>query len=127
MKRLLSCLIILISALQTNASHLMGGEITWQCLPTGEYKFFMKLYRDCNGVSFSPVGVSLDVSNKPGLTSIPMTIISQPTYRQNVTQIQELQSHVQALPEPQPELLRNFISIKPNHFKWCTPSGRLDI
>ncbi|HQU99656.1 MAG TPA: hypothetical protein PLO59_00795, partial [Bacteroidia bacterium] len=77
MKRLLFLLLLTSCFLQSSASHLMGGEITWQCLPTGEYRFFMKLYRDCNGVSFPTTGISLDVSNKPGLTSIPMTIISQ--------------------------------------------------
>ncbi len=31
------------------ASHILGGEITWQCLGSGQYEFTLKLYRDCTG------------------------------------------------------------------------------
>ena len=31
------------------ATHIMGGEITWSCTPSGQYIFKMKLYRDCQG------------------------------------------------------------------------------
>lgn len=58
------------------ASHLMGGEITWTCLGSGQYVFQMKLYRDCNGVQ-GPASVSLDVFNNPNLLSIPLTLSSQ--------------------------------------------------
>ncbi len=29
------------------ASHYMGGEIRWECLPNGNYRFIMKVYREC--------------------------------------------------------------------------------
>lgn len=61
---------------QVDASHLMGGEITWDCLGGGQYVFNMKLYRDCNG-AVVPSTVSLDVSNCPALTSIPLNLVSQ--------------------------------------------------
>jgi hypothetical protein len=32
------------------ADHMMGGEITWQCQPNGNFVFTLKLYRDCNGI-----------------------------------------------------------------------------
>jgi|GEM_PF-286476 len=31
------------------ATHFMGGEITWECLPNGNYRFIMRVYRECNG------------------------------------------------------------------------------
>lgn len=34
------------------ASHVLGGEITWKCLSTGKFIFYMKVYRDCTGVDF---------------------------------------------------------------------------
>ncbi len=72
-------LLLIFTALfssKTNASHLMGGEITWDCVGGGQYVFTMKLYRDCNGISTSAV-VSLAVFNHPTVTSIPLSLISQ--------------------------------------------------
>ncbi|HLG02865.1 MAG TPA: hypothetical protein VI731_04680, partial [Bacteroidia bacterium] len=57
-------------------SHLMGGEITWQCQGSGEFIFKMKLYRDCNGAN-GPAVATLDVFNNPLLTQIPLTLFSQ--------------------------------------------------
>jgi hypothetical protein len=31
------------------ASHIMGGEITWECTGTNQYRFILTLYRDCTG------------------------------------------------------------------------------
>ncbi|MBA3972172.1 MAG: hypothetical protein H0X46_08515, partial [Bacteroidetes bacterium] len=61
---------------KTNASHLMGGEITWDCVGGGQYVFTMKLYRDCNGIATSSI-VSLSVWNHPTVFSIPLNLISQ--------------------------------------------------
>jgi hypothetical protein len=61
---------------KTNASHLMGGEITWDCVGGGQYVFSMKLYRDCNGIAPSAI-VSLSVFNHPTVSSIPLNLISQ--------------------------------------------------
>ncbi|MEO8148959.1 MAG: gliding motility-associated C-terminal domain-containing protein [Bacteroidia bacterium] len=77
MKRiLLACFTLLLMITNARASHLMGGEITWKCLPTGQFRFFMKVYRDCNGIPFGPP-VSLDVHNHPSLSSISMNLVSQ--------------------------------------------------
>lgn len=61
---------------KAEASHLMGGEITWDCQGGGQYIFTMKLYRDCNGNGVTSV-VNLDVSNLPGLSTITLNLISQ--------------------------------------------------
>lgn len=48
-----------------------GGEITWACTPQGNFRFIMKLYRDCAGP-----GTFADTlwirSNAPGFDSIGM-------------------------------------------------------
>ena len=41
----------------SSASHYMGGEITWECIPAGQanagkYIFQMKVYRECAGIQF---------------------------------------------------------------------------
>lgn len=38
-----------ILALPTQAAHIIGGVITYECLGEGNYRFTMKLYRDCAG------------------------------------------------------------------------------
>lgn len=75
MKRLLQILFLffMISSNQLMATHYMGGEITWQCLHNGNYKFVMKLYRECYGITFSNTE-TITVSNYPGLSSITMTL-----------------------------------------------------
>lgn len=31
------------------ASHILGADITWECLGNGSFRFFVNAYRDCNG------------------------------------------------------------------------------
>lgn len=66
-------LLIFFGANQTMASHYMGGEITWQCLGNGKYRFIMKLYRECSGVSYGTTE-TISVSNYSGLNSITMNL-----------------------------------------------------
>jgi len=70
-------LLFLNFAIKANATHLMGGEITWVCLGNGFYQFQMKVYRDClTAVYITNAGpISLSVHNHPSVTSIPMSII----------------------------------------------------
>lgn len=62
-----------LTAGQLFASHYMGGEITWECLSNGRFKFTMKLYRECNGVTYNATE-TINVANYPGLTSITMNL-----------------------------------------------------
>lgn len=74
MKKLLFIVLLNIAIIPASmASHLMGGEITWECLNTGRYVFTMKIYRDCNGTVIGTGNQTLDVSNYSGLSSITMT------------------------------------------------------
>lgn len=68
--------LILLQPFRLNASHLMGGEITWACQGNGSYIFTMKLYRDCNGVPLQ-LPVSLRVHNHPSVSGIPLQLVSQ--------------------------------------------------
>ncbi len=61
------------------ATHVMGGEITWECLANGRYIFTLKIYRDCNGVAFNTNNHALQVHNYPNIgniTQIPLTFFS---------------------------------------------------
>lgn len=68
-------LLFLLCCGHVQASHIMGGEITWTCLGNGQYRFRMKIYRDCNGVALNPP-YNLRVHNHPTVQSIPMTLLS---------------------------------------------------
>ena len=72
-------IIICWSKVPVFATHLMGGEITWTCMGGGNYRFQMKVYRDCSTpVPVVPPGgsVALTVHNHPSVSSIPMTQVS---------------------------------------------------
>lgn len=76
MKKLLAILMMLfVFANNSNATHLMGGEITWECIKTGsdsgKYIFKIKVYRDCQGVPID-TSVFLAAHNVPGLSTIPL-------------------------------------------------------
>src|SRR4030095_3257575 len=57
------------------ASHGMGGEITWTCLPGGQFKFQMKFYRDCNGIP-GPGTIMLNTT-VPGVPFIYLPLFAQ--------------------------------------------------
>ena len=77
MRKLIFILVLFLSHFRGNTSHLMGGEITWQCQGTGEYVFQLKLYRDCLGPSVSTLGQYIKIWNHPALDSIPISLVSQ--------------------------------------------------
>ncbi len=54
----------LLLSSQSFASHLLGGEIIWECLPSGQYRFTLTLYRDCTGATLGTGGQTL-ISNSP--------------------------------------------------------------
>jgi hypothetical protein len=69
MKRILLFLILgffFLGPVDVSASHYMGGEITWQCTPQGNFKFIMKVYRECAGINY-PASVTLQ-TNATGVT-----------------------------------------------------------
>ncbi|HIE73740.1 MAG TPA: hypothetical protein EYQ06_05665, partial [Flavobacteriales bacterium] len=72
-------LLFTLSFTQIKASHLMGGEITWECVKSGStqgmYIFTMKVYRDCNGVNLSTNPITLS-TNHPIISSMQLDWIS---------------------------------------------------
>ncbi|MFT6166245.1 MAG: gliding motility-associated-like protein [Vicingaceae bacterium] len=61
------------------ATHIMGGEITWECLNNGQYVFTLKVYRDCNGIGYNVNNIALEAHNYPNagnITLIPVSFFS---------------------------------------------------
>jgi hypothetical protein len=47
---------------KAKATHLLGGSITWECTPTGQYVFTLTLYRDCTGIPLSANAQTLNTN-----------------------------------------------------------------
>lgn len=77
MRRVLLVITVLVlGAVGAKASHLIGGDISWDCLGNGQYKFYLKLYRDCQSqVALAHPGIK--VWNHPTVTDIAVTLVSQ--------------------------------------------------
>lgn len=75
MKRIkIFLLLLLLSVPEVLATHYMGGEITWECLANGRYRFIMKLYRECGTSVNYYTTETINVSNYLPPTSITMTL-----------------------------------------------------
>lgn len=72
----LSLIVLLMSYKTSQATHLMGGEITWACQGNGKYIFTMKLYKDCNDPFAVQYPISIRVHNHPTVSVIPMSVFS---------------------------------------------------
>ena len=79
MKKIILVLLIFFFIIESKATHLMGGEITWECIKTGpksgQYVFQMKLYRDCQGVALNNSTEYLTVHNST-ISSIILNRVS---------------------------------------------------
>lgn len=58
----------------SSASHIVGGEIGWDCLSNGKFRFYMVIYRDCTGI---PFGYRDEILNIDGST-LPKTSTGNP-------------------------------------------------
>jgi gliding motility-associated-like protein len=86
MMRVLLLLILTVFCFRANATHVMGGEITWKCTGNG-YVFQLVFYRDCNGVDINPVSENLKIWNHPSLSTIPVLFVSRTDISPNCTQV----------------------------------------
>jgi gliding motility-associated-like protein len=53
---------LLFIKLSSFATHVQGGEITYQCLGGNQYKITMALYRDCAGIA-APVTMTVNIKS----------------------------------------------------------------
>lgn len=73
MRYLIVCLLSIASLSPAMATHLMGGEITWECTPSGQYIFTMVVYREC-GQGAVPLQPNQTISSQAA--TIPVSRIS---------------------------------------------------
>ncbi|MFC2100627.1 gliding motility-associated C-terminal domain-containing protein [Bacteroidota bacterium] len=61
------------------ATHYMGGEITWECLSNGRFKFTLKYYRECytsNGGSAANFGTTVTLNSTSPAGNITLYRVS---------------------------------------------------
>lgn len=73
--------------LVASASHVMGGEITYKHLGSGNYQFELVFYRDCNGADVNAVSENLRVWNHPTLSVIPVLFVQRQDLSPSCTQV----------------------------------------
>lgn len=62
-KALSFAVLMLFSFGKVNASHFMGGDITYVCIGPNQYSIVAKLFRDCNGITL-PATISVNISSQ---------------------------------------------------------------
>jgi gliding motility-associated-like protein len=61
-------IVFLSSTFTAKASHVSGGDITYNCIGPNQYEITFKMYRDCSGITV-PTSIPVNFSNTCGLTS----------------------------------------------------------
>lgn len=73
-RSLLVLVLLIFSQFSIKASHILGGEITWECANNGDYIFTLTLYQDCNGNQI--LGPPETIINPAG-TNIQCILVSE--------------------------------------------------
>lgn len=84
--RLFIAFLFSLSASQISATHLMGGNITYECVGNNTYEFTVELYRDCNGINLGNT-VDLNLTSASCGQNINITLELIPSGAQIVTPI----------------------------------------
>ncbi|RYD79012.1 MAG: hypothetical protein EOP53_10280, partial [Sphingobacteriales bacterium] len=60
--RILLCMFLLMGVQHARADHMVGSDITWECMGKDTFKITVTAYRDCNGIPFPNTPISLKPS-----------------------------------------------------------------
>ena len=70
--RLFFLLVAIFYGLSTQANHVLGGNITWDCAGAGQYAITLTIYKDCYGTPGNPSNESI-VFYPSGCGAIPFS------------------------------------------------------
>lgn len=71
-RKILTLLFTAFLAVQSNASHIAGGEIYWDCIGPNQYEITLVLYRDCSGINVA-LNETIDFSSPCGNQTLQVT------------------------------------------------------
>lgn len=87
MKKLLCAFAILFS-LNAFASHVPGGQITYECVGPNQFKIILTLFEDCGTAFTGTTPETITISNDCGIPGYPTTTsATQTLYQQEVSQL----------------------------------------
>ena len=72
-KIFLLLIVILGFQYEASASHMMGGDIAYECISPGKYKLVIKIYRDCRGIPFNSPDIKLFCKDGTNQNSVNYT------------------------------------------------------
>jgi hypothetical protein len=81
---LLVLLFLFVKPHTATASHVMGADISWECIGPNQYRISLTLYRDCNGISLGSTA-SLSI-NRCG-TNQTLSLTRVAGYPQDITPV----------------------------------------
>ena len=87
MKYILSTILLLTSFISIEASHVPGGNITYECIGPNTYVVTLTVFEDCGTAFIGNMPESISVINTCGLpfsTNISLPIV---TYQQEISQL----------------------------------------
>jgi gliding motility-associated-like protein len=87
MKKFAFLLIMIFTYNMAEASHVMGGELTWSCGAGGVYTFELVFYRDCNGAEVNVISETVRVWNHPSITQITLDFVSRADISPSCTEV----------------------------------------
>ena len=70
--RLFFLLVAIFYGLSTQANHMLGGNITWDCAGPGQYAITLTIYKDCYGTPGDPASESI-VFYPSGCGAVPFS------------------------------------------------------
>jgi len=88
MRKLLQLsLIILLATFSAQASHVPGGNITYECIGNGQYVVTLTLYEDC-GTAFESNGTqTIQIVNDCGIATPTTATLQNDVFQQEVSQL----------------------------------------
>lgn len=59
---------------KAQATHMMGSDITWECMGKDSFLITLTIYRDCNGVNLSSASIPVKCKNGSSLTTVSIPL-----------------------------------------------------
>ncbi|CAG5078240.1 gliding motility-associated C-terminal domain-containing protein [Parvicella tangerina] len=91
MYKILLLFIGLTAFFRINASHIPGGNITYECLGNDQYVITLTLFEDCGTAFIANGPINIDVSNDCGITGLTQATLQNVIYAEEVSQLCDAQ------------------------------------
>ncbi|CAG5079918.1 T9SS type B sorting domain-containing protein [Parvicella tangerina] len=87
MKKILSLLTVLSVSLSMWASHVPGGNITYECLGNNQYLITLTLFEDCGTAFETSADEPISISNDCGIAGLTTLSLTNTVFQQEVSQL----------------------------------------